>query len=354
AAVNPGRDEALRAQTLYASQTLGWVAGAIVNGQNPSAGASIGGQAGLNAAENNWLRHQQWREFSTTISRCAARNCTPEEQQAIREAYAQTSANLNIALANCDKTGDCAELASQVVRGTNEMLDLAGEGKLPVGGAVGNDLGQSVGQRLANDPAYRHTVQNSLAVLDHCNANPGACTQQAIRAAAIVVAPLLIPAGVALTATGVTVGGGIGAIANLGGQLYANQGHISQVNPVDVGMASMTGALTYGASFWPSLFVNTGGAIVSSGINTVASNQNPSTSQGSIFGAAAGTALGYPIGAAVQGGLNSIFNPWWRATWHNMGYGIQTWANPNSVPALAGSAFGSIGQETGNAVVNKP
>ncbi|WP_408647917.1 hypothetical protein [Xenophilus arseniciresistens] len=35
------------------------MAGAIVNGQNPSAGASIGGQAGLNAAENNWLTHRR-------------------------------------------------------------------------------------------------------------------------------------------------------------------------------------------------------------------------------------------------------------------------------------------------------
>lgn len=349
--VNPTGDPTRTNQTLILSQIMGGLAGAIVSGH---AGVSIGAQAGLNSAQNNYLTHTQWGEYAQAISRCTARNCTPEEQQVIREAFAQQSARQNVALANCDRTSNCAQLGRDVAQGTQAMLDLASQGQLPVGGAVGNDLAQSVGQRLANDPAYRQTVQNSIAVLDRCNANPNACTQQAITAAAIVVAPLLIPAGVPLTATGAAVGGGIGAVANVGGQLAANGGNLSQVNPVDASVAALTGALTYGATFWPSLFVNTGGAVLTSGVNTVANNQSASASGRSIAGAAAGATLGYSIGAAAQSGLNSVLNPWWRATWQDVGYTMQTWVKPSVAPALAGTAFGSIGQETGNAIANKP
>jgi hypothetical protein len=120
-------------------------------------------------------------------------------------------------------------------------------------------------------------------------------------------------------------------------------------------MAAFTGALTYGATFWPSLFANTGGAVVSSGINSVTQDgASSATSSGSIAGAAAGTALGFPIGAAMQGGLNAAVNPWYRSGWQEMGYTIQRWVGRSPLPGILGAAFGSAGQEIGNAVVNVP
>ncbi|WP_436295289.1 ShlB/FhaC/HecB family hemolysin secretion/activation protein, partial [Variovorax sp. LjRoot178] len=104
-----------------------------------------------------------------------------------------------------------------------------------------------------------------------------------------------------------------------------------------------------GATLWPSLFVNTGGAVVTSAINN-----NPSGSTGSIAGAAFGTAIGYPLGAAVQSGLNGYLNHWARPMWQEMGLTIQRWVGPSPVPGAVGSAFGSIGQEVGNALVNNP
>jgi filamentous hemagglutinin len=329
------------------------VAGALVGTNGQSVYVAAG--TGANAVENNYLTSQQWRTFADEMQRCQARSCTPQEQQAIRESYQQLSNQQNVALANCSAIGNCATLGTEVASGTETMLELAANGRLPSGGAVANDLGQHLGQRLASDPAYRERVNHSIAVLDNCNANPDQCTQQAIRAAALVVAPLLGPAGVPLTAEALIAGGTIGAGANLVGQAYARANTpVSQRQPIVWGdvttsaaLAAYTGALTYGASFLPALFVNTGGAVVTS-----AASSEPSTAGGNIAGAAFGTAIGYPLGVAVQGGLNGYLNHWSRPMWQDMGFTIQRWVGPSPVPGMYGAGVGSIGQETGNAVVN--
>lgn len=212
----------------------------------------------------------------------------------------------------------------------------------------GNDLGQYGGERLANDPAYRAQVNQSVAVLNACNANPASCTQQAIRAAALVVFPLMGLAGVAITAEGVIAGGTIGSGANVGGQLIANGGNFNQVNPADAGMAAVTGALTYGATLWPSLFINTGGAMVTSAVN----NATPSSAAGSISGAAFGTAIGYPVGAILLSGLSNVINPWFRPLWQDMGLTITKWITPSPLPAIGGTIGSSLAQEVGSSAVN--
>jgi filamentous hemagglutinin len=319
-------------------------------------GGALGGTSGaagaFNEVTNNYLTSTQWEALAEDIKRCQARNCTTEEQQAIRSSYQDLSNQQNVALANCAKTGNCVTLREEVINGTQAMIDLADDGKLPIGAGTGNDLGQYAGQRLANDPAYRETVRQSINVLNNCKANPQQCTQQAITAAALVVAPLLGPAGVSLTWEGLAVGGTIGATANLGGQLYSNGGNLSQVNPRDVGVAFYTGALTYGAGFVSSMFVNTGGALVGSGVNTVYAGQAPAASGGSILGAAVGTTLGFPIGTVTQSGLNGYFNPWYRPMWQDLGYTMQSWLQPSVLPGVGGTSVGSFLQELGNAGVN--
>ena len=128
----------------------------------------------MNAAENNYLNHSQWGKFADDIASCKAKptGCSPSEEQSIRTAYQDLSNRQNLALANCKATDNCAALAAQVAPGTQTMLDLVGGGQLPIGGAPGNDLGQYGGERLANDPAYRAQVNQSVAVLNACNANP--------------------------------------------------------------------------------------------------------------------------------------------------------------------------------------
>ncbi|AGU53511.1 putative filamentous hemagglutinin [Variovorax paradoxus B4] len=345
-------------QTVSALGLTGAVHDSVVAGLTMAIGGALGGTSGaagaLNEVTNNYLTSTQWEALAEDIKRCQARNCTTEEQQVIRNSYQDLSNQQNVALANCAKTGNCITLREEVINGTQAMIDLADDGKLPIGAATGNDLGQYAGQRLANDPAYRETVRQSIDVLNNCKANPQQCTQQAITAAALIVAPLLGPAGVSLTWEGLAVGGTIGATANVGGQLYANGGSVSQVNPRDVGMAFYTGALTYGAGFMSSMFVNTGGALVGSGMNTIYMNQAPSASGGSIFGAALGTTLGYPVAAVTQNGLNGYFNAWYRPMWQDLGYTMQSWLQPSVVPGVGGASVGSFLQELANAGVNNP
>ena len=287
----------------FAKLTTALVAGA-------AGGASAMNVAGItsnNAVVNNYLNHTQWSKFASDIAACKAKatGCTPAEEKAITARYQDISTKQNIALANCDATKNCAALKAEVALGTITMMTLADTKQIPIGGAPNNDLGQYIGQRLASDPAYRRQVNESIAVLNKCNANPDQCTQQAIKAAAIVVLPLLGVAGVGFSAAGVVYGGSIGATGNIAGQLVANGGQPSQINPSDVAMAAYTGALTYGATLWPSLFINTGGAVVTSAVN----GSSATDAGRSMAGAAAGTLVGYPLGAIAQGGLNNILNP---------------------------------------------
>jgi hypothetical protein len=337
-----------RDDTVAVAALMAGLAAAVAGGDASQVNLAAG--AGGNAAANNYLNHDQWAKFADDIASCKAKptGCSSSEEQAIRAAYQDLSNRQNVALANCKATDNCAALVAQVAPGTRTMLDLVGGGQLPIGGAPGNDLGQYGGERLANDPAYRAQVNQSIAVLNACNANPSSCTQQAIKAAALVVFPLMGLAGVAITAEGAVIGGTIGAVANAGGQVYANHGDVSQINPVDVGMGALTGSMTYGATLWPSLFINTGGAVVTSAIN----NASPSGATGSIAGAAVGTAIGYPVGATIQSIANGVVNPWYRPLWQEMGLTIQRWIQPSVVPGVLGTAFGGIGQEGGNAFVN--
>lgn len=100
------------------------------------------------------------------------------------------------------------------------------------------------------------------------------------------------------------------------------------------------------------MFVNTGGALVGSGVNTVYAGQAPAASGGSILGAAVGTTLGFPIGAVTQSGLNGYLNPWYRPLWQDLGYTMQSWLQPSVLPGVGGTSVGSFLQELGNAGVN--
>jgi filamentous hemagglutinin len=62
-------------------------------------------------------------------------------------------------------------------------------------------------------------------------------------------------------------------------------------------------------------------------------------------GAAAGTAIGYPIGAKIEGSLNSVLNPWYRQEWKDVGMGISASVPKNAVPSWFGGFGGGIVQE---------
>ncbi len=105
------------------------------------------------------------------------------------------------------------------------------------------------------------------------------------------------------------------------------------------------GALTAGASLWPGVMINTGGAVVGSVIK--GENQNSS-----MAGAALGTLVGYGIGSEAEGALNGRLNPWYRSEWVGLGFGISRYSSPSNLPWFTGAGLGAFGSESTNAAVN--
>lgn len=96
--------------------------------------------------------------------------------------------------------------------------------------------------------------------------------------------------------------------------------------------------------FVPALLVNTGGALAGS----AAAGQNPNSS---MAGAVADTAIGYPIGAKIEGSLDNFLNPWYRQEWKDIGLGVSTYIPKSVLPSwLAGSASGVVQEKAGGAV----
>jgi filamentous hemagglutinin len=129
------------------------------------------------------------------------------------------------------------------------------------------------------------------------------------------------------------IGTAVGFAANGGVQLASNQ-------PFDwtsFALAGATGAASTGMKFAPVLFINTGGALTGSALT----GQNPNSS---MAGAAAGTVIGYPLGAKIEGKLDSILNPWYRQEWRDLGMGISTYMPPSTIPSWAGGALGGVTQ----------
>ena len=354
AAIGTAASTGLASQVDAAVSSAGLTGGAhdaVVAGLSAVIGVATGGAAGaagaLNEVTNNYLTSRQWQSFADELGACqkTSGGCGQTEDAAIRARYQNLSTQQNIALANCEKTGNCSPLRADVSSGTDAMLRLAASGAIPVGGATGNDMGQYLGQRLANDPAYRATVNHSIAVLNACNANPDGCTQQAIRAAAITLAPFAGVAGVSITGAGALIGGGLGSVANIDGQLASNGFEFSEINPLDALLAAATGTLTFGATLIPSLFINTTGAIVSGSVGGAAAEDM----EGSVLGASIGTLLGYPVGGSIENQLNRVLNPWYRNQWQSYGYTVQRWVGPSHIPSIGGAIGSGVLQELGAA-----
>jgi filamentous hemagglutinin len=140
---------------------------------------------------------------------------------------------------------------------------------------------------------------------------------------------------------GALIGGGIGGTVNAGAQYMYSGG---QVSMVDVAIAGLTGAITYGTSLLPGLLINTGGALTGSAIK----GDNPNLS---MAGAAAGTVAGYVAGGKIEGALDGKLNPWYRPEWVDVGMGVSKYIAPSVIPSVFGTTGGAFVSETTNAGV---
>lgn len=141
---------------------------------------------------------------------------------------------------------------------------------------------------------------------------------------------------------GALIGGGIGGTVNAGAQYMYGGG---QISVVDVAIAGLTGAITYGTSLLPGLLINTGGALTGSAIK----GDNPNLS---MAGAAVGTVAGYAAGGKIEGALSGKLNPWYRPQWVDVGMGISKYIAPSVIPSVFGTMGGAFVSETTNAGVS--
>ena len=156
-------------------------------------------------------------------------------------------------------------------------------------------------------------------------------------------------AGVGMMGLGVIMGGvpnisgavwgsTIGGSINGGFQYFTNNG---KINPVDMGMASFAGGLTFGMRFVPGFITNVGGAYSSSAIK----GENPNTN---MAGAAVGSMLGYPIGMGFERYLGARLNPWYRSEWKDLGFGILGYSPKSNLPSIGGTNLSSTFSEISN------
>ena len=136
------------------------------------------------------------------------------------------------------------------------------------------------------------------------------------------------------------IAGGTGAGMNLAFQ----QGGDQPTDWTDVGIAGFTGFITGSAENWAqglgaASLINMGGTLTGSAIK----GENPNAG---MAGAATGTAIGYPLGKALEGPLDKVFNSWDRPGWIPAGpFGVVKPNPPSVVPGAAGNIGSSAIQE---------
>ncbi|SCX74101.1 filamentous hemagglutinin N-terminal domain-containing protein [Variovorax sp. EL159] len=114
-AFNPNNDQSLATQTIAIANLMGGIAGAVV-GNPDGSGASIGAQAGGNAAENNYLSHPQEDAFKKALAACAPGDttCVRAETAKWQVVDRQQTADAE----NCITGRVCATVAREAWTGT--------------------------------------------------------------------------------------------------------------------------------------------------------------------------------------------------------------------------------------------
>ncbi|SEA11119.1 two-partner secretion domain-containing protein [Paraburkholderia sartisoli] len=315
----------------------------IANVVAGAAGAAVGGNAGAFTASNTDMYNRQLHQSEYDLAKKEAKLVAQQLGISVEDAEGRIVAELqrNVDGQTAQADGGVHDYQVRSILGC-QMLECNASSIDPnywnhgynsqyiASNQVAYTLGLSQG---TNGQTYNGLVTSNV------QNNP---ISTAIAGAGMIGLGTVTGAGLA-TLGMMGAGSTIGMAANGGVQLYNSQ-------PFDwagFGMAGLTGGASTGMGFIPALLINTGGALASSAI----AGQNPN---GSMAGAAAGTAVGYPLGAAAESGLNKALNPWYRQEWIDIGIGISKYVPESLIPSWAGAALGGVAQEkAGGAVQNK-
>ena len=166
--------------------------------------------------------------------------------------------------------------------------------------------------------------------------------QQAKRAVAIGAGPLVMGAGAAWggipLASQFITGSLIGTGVNAGAQYVLNDGNIK---PTEVVMGGLTGGLTMGRDIIPTVLINTGGAMITSGYG------NDSIGA-SMLGTALGSALGWKVGSVTERSVGKVIQRTttdFSSEWTSAPFAISAPIPVSQWPARLGATTGGFVQE---------
>jgi len=130
---------------------------------------TLAGQAGANAAANNYLKHDQWMTLADEFAACqqSPGGCSSEEQAALRAKYQKISVDQdNLLLAACQSgnAGQCTSFLAEALKGAVAQQGLVIAGKLPDSyWATGNDF--SATAKLLASPDFKGATSEQAAAM---------------------------------------------------------------------------------------------------------------------------------------------------------------------------------------------
>ncbi|MDL9998624.1 hypothetical protein QTI24_08440 [Variovorax sp. J22P240] len=94
---------------------------------------NLAGQAGANAAANNYLSHDQWTKLADDLAACQRDGCSPAQERALRARYLEISNTQDKALLTACQAGSpqCKTLLTAALEGAATQQNLIVSGKLP-------------------------------------------------------------------------------------------------------------------------------------------------------------------------------------------------------------------------------
>ncbi|MDA7416440.1 DUF637 domain-containing protein [Xenophilus arseniciresistens] len=200
---------------------------------------NLGAQAGANAAANNYLNHDQWKQLANRLADCRSKptGCSASEEQQLRTEFQRTSDEQDRALrAACASAGSqlCRTLLDEANLGTQAQLQLAASGHIPNYYLAGSDFNNNV--RLVQQRV------DAYDIVAACAANPAQCDQQRLDGAMRLAVTGVSLA--ALTAFSVELGAvGAGMLAEGAGAYCAVRAQ--QCLNLVTGLAEMVSGVPY-------------------------------------------------------------------------------------------------------------
>ena len=115
----------------------------------------LAGQAGANAAANNYLSHDQWANLAHELAACQQNACTPAEERALQARYQQISSSQDQAMLAACESGSphCVALLKEALKGAATQKELVLSGKLPDYYWGGSDLSGTA--KLLASPQFK-------------------------------------------------------------------------------------------------------------------------------------------------------------------------------------------------------